>query len=1056
MPQAMPDAPAIDSAACIDQFESAWLRHGRADLAEFVPPSGHFARPRVLRELIRVDLDHGWIRGRPRRLEDYLRDYPEIAEDSDFLSAIAFEEFQRRRKAGEAPAAGDYERCFGVGVADCTLGGATVLAANSPAAGGICGDYLPSSSDVNLPHTPIFLADDEDGNLPEAGRVWQGFHLLHELGRGAFGRVFLARQNDLANRLVALKVCADLFGESQTLAQLQHTNIVPIYSVHQSGRFQALCMPYFGATTLADLLHNLESGESLPASGKALIGTLHNRHNVTVKTVIAGASAAASVEPSAARTEQTVPKALAAGKSKTALETLEKLTYVEAVLWVGARLAEGLAHAHDQGVVHRDLKPANVLLTDDGQPMLLDFNLSQNSHLAAPASRVGGTLPYMAPEHLEAFQGLGRVVDARSDLYSLGVILFELLTGRPPFPRRTMPIHELLPLMIADRVGSPPRLQRWNKAVSPAAEAIVRRCLEPDPARRYASARKLIEDLERQRDNLPLRHTPEPSLAERTRKWTRRHPRFLTSALVAIVAAVLVLAPAVGYVARENHLTRAANDTRDLFLPEKKAAEALLSKQDPSRRDLTDGTEHARNALKLYDALEPSWPEQTAFRYLPDREQGRTREDVQDLQVLLAGATAARGEDDPDHRDELLRSALTLNVLAEQTAGDGSFSKAGWLQRADLARRLGRADEADEACRRADATMIRTARDCYLLGAEAVAKRRFQEALPNLRKATELDPQCFEAWYCQGVCLYEVNQYAEAVECYRAAVALWPDDYKLRVNRALVYKRQGRLDEAEKDLDEAVRLAADSGELAGILAERGQLRGQRGQHSEAVKDLTLALEKDPSLTWIYFARAAERELAGDAVGAREDRQEGERNTPTDEKGWTVRGYYRAKINPEGALSDFEEALKCNPRYLEALQDKAHVLSDNLNKNDAALEVIDREIALYPDFVKGRIGRAVLLARLGRTKEAVEDAELCLKQSTDPATAYQAANVYALAKPLTVKDRTRALDLLSAALLNGFGLDEVDKDTDFDPIRKDPEFTRRVEAARTLKQSASAP
>jgi len=122
---------------------------------------------------------------------------------------------------------------------------------------------------------------------------WTWNTAVFGVGRGAFGRVFLARQNDLANRLVALKVSADLFGESQTLAQLQHTNIVPVYSVHQAGRFQALCMPYFGATTLADLLHNLESSASLSMSGKALIGTLHNHHNVTVQTIVSGATSLA-------------------------------------------------------------------------------------------------------------------------------------------------------------------------------------------------------------------------------------------------------------------------------------------------------------------------------------------------------------------------------------------------------------------------------------------------------------------------------------------------------------------------------------------------------------------------------------------------------------------------------------------------------------------------------------------------------------------------------------------------------------------------------------------
>src|SRR4029077_10613838 len=95
--------------------------------------------------------------------------------------------------------------------------------------------------------------------------------------------------------------------------------------------------------------------------------------------------------------------------STAILEKLKTLSHVEAVLWMAARLADGLAHAHERGILHRDLKPANILLTDEGQPMLLDFNLSADTktQASAAAASMGGTLPYMSPEHLEAFQGVG-------------------------------------------------------------------------------------------------------------------------------------------------------------------------------------------------------------------------------------------------------------------------------------------------------------------------------------------------------------------------------------------------------------------------------------------------------------------------------------------------------------------------------------------------------------------------------------------------------------------------------------------------------------------------
>src|SRR5206468_2275033 len=127
--------------------------------------------------------------------------------------------------------------------------------------------------------------------------------------------------------------------------------------------------------------------------------------------------------------------------------------------------------AHEQGVLHRDLKPANILLTDDGMPMLLDFNLAAPNSLRANAAgaRVGGTLPYMAPEHMAAFRGFGKAPpDERSDVYSVGVILFALLTGRHPFPSHKGALRDTVQKMYDDRMKAAPRLRPLNPAVGPA------------------------------------------------------------------------------------------------------------------------------------------------------------------------------------------------------------------------------------------------------------------------------------------------------------------------------------------------------------------------------------------------------------------------------------------------------------------------------------------------------------------------------------------------------------------------------------------------------------
>ena len=375
--------------------------------------------------------------------------------------------------------------------------------------------------------------------MPGVGSEFLGFRLLAELGSGTFGRVYLARQGELADRLVVLKIAPHLFDESRTLAQLQHTHIVPIYSVHQADAFQAVCMPFLGTTTLADILTDLRRRPALPDSGKYLLDRIEARARQRVGATWDLRGRSPGFRPSDAR------------------PPLESLTYVEAILWLAVRLADGLAHAHGRGIVHRDVKPANILLTDDGQPMLLDFNLSEDTKL--DRSAVGGprrgTLRYMAPEQLAAFQTGTWPGDERTDLYSFGVILHELLTGRHPFPQRIGPLADVLRDGVRNVVGHR-RCGDGTRPSRPGLESIVRHCLEPEPSRRYQSARELHEDLRRQSEHLPLKYAPEPSLGERARKWTRRHPRLSSSTGVGAVAALLILALAGAFLLRIGHLAR--------------------------------------------------------------------------------------------------------------------------------------------------------------------------------------------------------------------------------------------------------------------------------------------------------------------------------------------------------------------------------------------------------------------------------------------------------------------------------------------------------------------
>ncbi len=472
--------------------------------------------------------------------------------------------------------------------------------------------------------------------LPEVGTELLGFRLLTELGHGAFGRVFLAKQGDLAGRSVVLKVSPNIGDEPRTLAQLQHTNIVPVYSVHRAGPLQAVCMPFFGATTLADIVRNLEGRKSLPESGKELVSTIVARTD----TVREGAIASAPTPAMAAAT------AVVPAEAPPNLEFLQRFSYVEAVLWIASGLADGLAHAHERGIVHRDLKPANILLTDDGQPMLLDFNLAQDTKLGngAATAQAGGTLPFMAPEQIEAFRADSALVDVRSDLYSLGVILFQLLTGRRPFPGHVGPVKSVLEAMIRDRSVPPPSVRRWNRAVSPAVESIIRHCLEPDRSRRYQSARQLKEDVERQMAHQPLRHAPEPSLRERAGKWRRRHPRLASVTSVATLAVVVIAALLSLVVIRGQRLAELdARQSLSAFLDGKKAVQYLLTARTDDPAQIDQGIQLGRELLGSYGALESqAWPEPAALRHLADTDQARLRKNASELLLLLRAVSHSR------------------------------------------------------------------------------------------------------------------------------------------------------------------------------------------------------------------------------------------------------------------------------------------------------------------------------------------------------------------------------------------------------------------------------
>jgi serine/threonine protein kinase len=322
-------------------------------------------------------------------------------------------------------------------------------------------------------------------SLPGCGQQLGDFVLIRVLGEGAFGRVFLALQVSL-DRQVALKVSANRGSEARTLASLEHEHIVRVFSetLDSARDLRLLCMQYVPGITLDTLLRALAAREPGEWSGATIVNILDRSCSESVP-----------FDPAALRCR----------------ESLAGSDFVAAVCWLGARVGEALVHAHSQGVLHRDIKPANILLNPYGRPMLADFNIALDPRGLGGrgGSMFGGTLAYMAPEHLDAFNPSDdtppEAVDERADVYSLGVVLFEMLTGQLPFDSvpPAGPLGESLHALSAQRRRAVPSLRGGPVPVPESLERVVRRCLEPDPVLRYQSAAGLADALEGCRD---LRH----------------------------------------------------------------------------------------------------------------------------------------------------------------------------------------------------------------------------------------------------------------------------------------------------------------------------------------------------------------------------------------------------------------------------------------------------------------------------------------------------------------------------------------------------------------------
>ena len=504
-------AGGLDRVDCaVQMLEDEWQRNGDVQFKHFwTEARGHDAVDSesavgLLAELVKTDLRCRFENGQTPAVAEYLEQFPELeAADSRVLSLV-YEEYCLNEERGNAL---DVES-FCDRYPDWKSSLVSQLQYHrlfSRAAGG-------------RPSLPRF---------PEAGQDFEEFRLQSLLGSGGMSRVFLARDLSLGGKQVVLKVTLDRGQEPKVQGPLDHPHIVPVNSVvyQADGELCGLSMPYWPGLSLDKLIAFIEPAKR-PRKAITLWRELQLGTRYSASPPVPGESSPGS----SAGDLRSAPR----GDGWEGFPL--RGTYAQGVAWVVMIVARALHYAHGKKTFHRDVKPGNILLTLHNGPQLLDFNLAESPHSAdhAQAALHGGTLPYMAPEQIEAFinPDLWNKVGAQADIYSLGLVLRELLTGqKPELPDDpAMPPARALRSVLDRRPFLDASVRQFNPAIPHTLEAILAKCLTLVPADRYPDADELEKDLDRFLKHQPPKHVIIRSSRERLSNWLTRQRRMLVVA----------------------------------------------------------------------------------------------------------------------------------------------------------------------------------------------------------------------------------------------------------------------------------------------------------------------------------------------------------------------------------------------------------------------------------------------------------------------------------------------------------------------------------------------
>jgi tetratricopeptide (TPR) repeat protein len=924
--------------------------------------------------------------------------------------------------------------------------------------------FLPAMKTLaELGHSQSSAPSCLPGSTEAAGQV-QGtlgdFRILQEIGRGGMGVVYEAEQISLGRR-VALKVLPfaavldprhlqRFKNEAQAAAALEHPNIVNIYAVGCERGVHYYAMQFIEGQTLAQVIEELRKTSGASSTEPSLAATTPL---TPAPSPLAADSSSLAPEPRTLNPEPSpltpdpcslTPAVQAAISTQRSHRTPD---FFRSAAQLGIQAAEALEHAHQMGVVHRDIKPSNLMIDARAHLWITDFGLAmtQKDPALTMTGDIVGTLRYMSPE-----QALGKrhELNYRTDIYSLGVTLYELLTLQPAFAGENR--ETLVRRLLED---DPPRPRTVNRAIPKDLETIVLKAMTKEPQSRYATAQQLADDLRRFLEDKPIL-ARRPSLATWAAKWARRHKAVIWAAALLLVIAAAASAAATALVWHQKEQTEIALHDAEVEAARANAViglvQQMLSSASPYGLEGKDYT--VRQLLDEFsvgigDRLKGQPEVEATVRALIGKTYAqllvRKEADVH-LRAAIELYRKTLGNEHEKLADCLIDHAFNLTTPEGTNAAREALSiyrrlddpsgimRALWVLHNRLIWFEKRYDEADRAFEEAAALAREHPADVPREFATMVANQGAQKRdRGELREAEALAREAVAlhrrvdgedhpelAWGLRhlGTTLVAKGDSMGAESCFREALAIFHKRYGrhytvdgVRAELEKILTARGDRDALERlrtqygdkpngapdeiaRLDRAVKLEPNN---AHAFLSRAQAWRARNDFPKALADANEAIRLAPKDVGAYLERARVFGAMGDLDRALADDEEAIRLDPTSPvayhcRAWAYhdrgRGYGQNQEDLDRALRDFDEAIRLDPKFGRAYAGRgfAHVRKGSLDK---ALADFNEAIRLDPGAADVRVWRSGAYRSKGELEKALADANEAIRLAPKNVGAY---------------------------------------------------------------------